>query len=76
MKKAVLIFAIELLMVLVVLSCSKDDDGCVCKTAKYLNFGQSGYFYSTNVPIDCKTGRPLQQLPSNPNAIFVSCEDN
>jgi hypothetical protein len=71
MKKLLLITAILLFSY----SCSKEDDGCVCKSARYCIFGQDDVFYVENVPIDCETKQPIKPLTTNPNAIYCGCED-
>lgn len=56
-----------------IVSCSATNDVCTCE-AKYTtqsNFGNGTYFYVSNTPIDCQTGKPLK-LPQK-DALFVKC---
>lgn len=71
MKKLLLITAIVFLL----FSCEKEDNDCRCKTAKFTTFGNTtgGYFYISNLPIDCNTKSPdMSKLPSN--YIYLGCE--
>ena len=61
MKKILLLLSVFLFSC----SCSKDDNGCICKSARYCLFGQEGTFYVENIPIDCETKQPL-----NPSAAY------
>ena len=71
MKKLLLIAT-----ALLFLACEKEDVNCNCN-AKMTTFEyNSGYFYISNLPVDCKTKRPTEQTMSNfpSNYIFVKCE--
>lgn len=71
MKKLLLIFGIIILF----LSCDKEDEKCNCPKAKMTTFAYgTGYFYINNLPIDCKTGQPDYNWLKERNYIFVKCE--
>ena len=71
MKKIVLIIGIVLLF----LSCDKEENECKCAKAKFTLFGDiTGAFYIQNLPIDCNTGKPdMSKLPNN--YIYLGCEN-
>ena len=71
MKKLLLI-----VLALLFLSCEKDDTNCNCK-AKMTTFEyNSGYFYISNLPVDCNTKKPTEETMNGlPDSyIFVKCE--
>lgn len=73
MKKILLILGIIILF----LSCDKEDikKTCNCANAKMTTFEYgTGYFYITNLPVDCETGRPSEEWLRERNYIFVRCE--
>lgn len=71
MKKILLILGIIILF----LSCDKEEDNCNCANAKMTTFEYgTGYFYITNLPVDCETGRPSEEWLRERNYIFVNCE--
>ena len=69
MKKILLIF-----LLIAINGCDKEDEGCTCY-GKFTKFGNDGYFYIPNLPIDCNTKRPLNPPPGNEDAIFIGCEN-
>jgi uncharacterized protein YcfL len=55
------------------IGCTPDEPECVCKTASMvLKEKPTKVFYYTNLPIDCVTGEPLIDLPSN--YWYINCE--
>jgi hypothetical protein len=65
-----------ILLALFFISCSNENDNkCNCPNAKMKRFEvNSGYFYITNLPINCNTGKPDEEWLVQNNYIFVKCE--
>jgi hypothetical protein len=62
-----------ILIPIIFFGCTPDEPECVCKTASMvLEENPTTVFYYTNLPIDCVTGEPLIDLPSN--YWYINCE--
>ncbi len=70
MKKLIL-----LIIPIILLSCSKEDDVCKCKGKFSQNPADGTFFYNQNTEIDCDTRQLIKPLDSNPNALFWGCVD-